>query len=350
MICDTKPDNRCIQDWFSIPFSDSYALDPKYWTTVKPMNCNDEDMSPQPQSTPTEASYCNYRYDIAALMPQLLDAVASTNTLYTKYENVLAFDEKMRKLVTTFIPTFLSTSAPVASTWPSFVGWARRALTICAGMQIYSLCLTGCLQHSAHKIIMIHRKFLGLSFTNSAFSFTRRTCLAASKTIMKEAMSAVDENGPVLWIEQGFSVAAAIIFSFDAFHRSPGEPEYDEHRRQVSDAITYLKRFEYSKIATRGVLLLSSLQKSLEECRSRKRPREDEETGYVADQRAAFDIRGFIKDVSNNLNVTSPAPIHIGKQVESAAEIAWDDIYNLLPPGAGFGGQNIFDDFFSFST
>jgi hypothetical protein len=124
----------CIQDWFSIPFSDSYALDPKYWTTVKPINCNDEDMSPIPQSIPTQASYCNYRYDIAALMPQLLDAVSGCNTLFTKYEQVLLFDEKMRKLVTAYMPTFLSTSAPVASSWPSFIGWARRSLTICAGM------------------------------------------------------------------------------------------------------------------------------------------------------------------------------------------------------------------------
>ena len=123
----------CIQDWFSIPFSDSYALDPKYWTTVKPMNCNDDDMSIQSSSTPTEASYCNYRYDIAALMPQLLDAVSSCNTMFTKYEQVLQFDEKMRKLVTAYIPTFLSTSAPVASSWPPFVSWARRSLTICAG-------------------------------------------------------------------------------------------------------------------------------------------------------------------------------------------------------------------------
>lgn len=123
----------CIQDWFSIPFSDSYALDPKYWKTVKPMNCNDEDMSSQSSSVPTESSYCNYRYDIAALMPQLLDAVSSCNTLFTKYEQVLQYDDKMRKLVTAYIPTFLSTTAPVASSWPQFVGWARRSLTICAG-------------------------------------------------------------------------------------------------------------------------------------------------------------------------------------------------------------------------
>ncbi len=239
----------CTQDWFQIPFSESYSLNPRFCKTAKPLNCNDDDMIPQPLSTPTQASYCNYRYDIAALMPQLLDAMAGCNTLFTKYEQVLQYDEKMRKLATACMPTFLSTNAPVATNWPVYVGWARRSLAICA----------------SHKIIMIHRKFLGLSFTNSAFSFTRRTCIAASKTILKEALSGSDEQGPVLWIEQAFSVAAGIILSLDILHRSASEKEFDEHTRLVVDAIGYLSRFENSKIAARGVRLLSGLQRELQE-------------------------------------------------------------------------------------
>ena len=230
----------CTQDWFQIPFSESYSLNPRFFQDARLLNCNDDDMIPKPLSIPTQASYCNYRYDIAALMPQLLDAMASCNTLFTKYEQVLQYDEKMRKLATACMPTFLSTNAPVANNWPVYVGWARRSLTICA----------------SHKIIMIHRKFLGLSFTNSAFSFTRRTCIAASKTILKEALSANDEQGPVLWIEQAFSVAAGIILSLDLFHRSATEKEFGEHSGLVEDAIEYLKRFEGSKIASRGVQLL----------------------------------------------------------------------------------------------
>lgn len=197
-----------------------------------------------------------------------------------------------------------------------------------------------------------HRKFLGLSFTNTAFSFTRRTCIAASKTIMKEALSAVDEHGPVLWIEQAFTVAACIIFSLDAFHRNPNESEWEEHRKQVSDGIAYLKRFEYSKIATRGVQLLSSLRRALEDVGSRKRPRDtdDGETQLREKRAKSFDIKGFIQEVSQNLHVTTPAATPIAEQMESAAEIAWDNIYDLLPPGAGFGGQNLFDDFFSFQA
>ncbi|KNG47730.1 hypothetical protein TW65_05535 [Stemphylium lycopersici] len=236
----------CTQDWFQIPFSESYSLNPRFFQDARLLNCNDDDMIPQPLSTPTQASYCNYRYDIAALMPQLLDAMASCNTLFTKYEQVLQYDEKMRKLATACMPTFLSTNAPVANNWPVYVGWARRSLTICA----------------SHKIIMIHRKFLGLSFTNSAFSFTRRTCIAASKTILKEALSANDEQGPVLWIEQAFSVAAGIILGLDLFHRAPTEKEFGEHNGLVEDAIEYLKKFEGSRIASRGVQLKAVTSKA----------------------------------------------------------------------------------------
>ena len=123
----------CTQDWFQIPFSETYSLNPKFSSTAKPLNCNDDDMVIQPQAVPTQSSYCNFRYDIAALMPQLLDAMANSNTLFTRYEQVLKYDAKMRELATASIPTFLSTNAPVAVEWPRHISWARRSLTICAG-------------------------------------------------------------------------------------------------------------------------------------------------------------------------------------------------------------------------
>jgi hypothetical protein len=119
------------QDWFSIPFSESYSLNPSFFDTAKPLNCNDIEMRVLPYTTPTITSYCNYLYDIAHLIPQLQDAMATSNTLYTKYEQVLKYDEKMRALATAYMPTFLSTNAPVASTWPVYVPWARRSLAIC---------------------------------------------------------------------------------------------------------------------------------------------------------------------------------------------------------------------------
>lgn len=168
---------------------------------------------------------------------------------------------------------------------------------------------------------------------------------------MKEALSAVDENSPILWIEQAFTVAAGIIFSLDAFHRNPNEAEFGEHRQLVVDAIAYLKRFEYSKIAIRGVLLLSSLQRSLEDLGSRKRRREDGDESFSPDKRArTFDLASFIQEVSQNLNVSTPTTTPVAQEVENQGEFMWDNIHDLLPPGAGFGGQNLFDDFFSFGV
>ncbi|RYN96597.1 hypothetical protein AA0119_g8178 [Alternaria tenuissima] len=326
----------CTQDWFQIPFSESYSLNPRFFKTSKPLNCNDEDMVPLPLSTPTQASYCNYRYDIAALMPQLLDAMTGCNTLFTKYEQVLRYDEKMRKLATACMPTFLSNNAPVATGWPIYVGWARRSLAICA----------------SHKIIMIHRKFIGLSFSNSAFSFTRRTCIAASKTILKEALSGNDQ-GPTLWIEQAFSVAAGIILSLDAFHRSAIEREFEEHKKLVEDAISYLRTFEDSKIASRGVQLLSGLQRELQDggsvnSRKRQQPAEFGELAPSSSKRArTFNVESFINNVSRDLQVTTPTsstadvPANVG-------DTSWNSFMNLLPLQTGFGGQSLFDDLLSF--
>jgi hypothetical protein len=329
----------CTQDWFSIPFSESYSLNSAFFNTAKPLNCSDEDMYPLPQATPTITSYCNYLFEIAALIPQLQDAMASSNTPFTKYEQVLLYDEKMRKLATAYMPTFLS-NAPVSPTWPVYVPWARRSLAICL----------------AHKIIMIHRKFLGLSFTNSAFSFTRRTCIAAAKTILKEARAASDDSGPVLWIDQAFVVAAGIILCLDAFHRKPIEAEYVEHKRLGEEAIAYLSLFSTSSIAARGIKLLSFLTAELvigEEIghnmtsngSSRKRANTAAADSLPPEKRTkVFNLSGFIRSINSTQLPDTP----MLDESESAAEIAWGMFQESFPPQTGLGDQNLFHDFFEF--
>jgi len=325
----------CTQDWFSIPFSESYSLNSTFFNTAKPLNCLDQDMLPLPRSTPTITSYCNYLYDIASLIPQLQDAMNNCNTLYTKYEQVILHDEKMRKLATAYMPTFFSNTSPVASDWPAYVPWARRSLAICA----------------AHKIIMIHRKFLGLSFSNSAFAFTRRTCIAASKTILKEARAASDDNGPVLWIDQAFVVAAGIILCLDAFHRKQGETEYMEHKTLGQEAISYLSLFPTSMIASRGVTLLSFLTKELavdyQSSNSRKRTNSNDLIGSRPPEKRTrvFSLSTFIRSISSNNDLPKTPTV---EGPESAAEIAWDVFADMFPPQTGFGGELLFNSFFDF--
>ncbi|KAJ5895012.1 hypothetical protein N7495_006703 [Penicillium taxi] len=181
----------CIQDWFSIPFTESYLIHRLSFNTHKPQNCDDE-ITALPEDYPTVTGYSRVKYDIAALMPELQDELISCNTLYTRYEEVLKFDRRLRTLAT-HLPHYLQ-NVPLDPSWPCYVPWARRSLAI----------------SSAHKVIMIHRKFLSLSFVNPMFEFTRKTCVAASRTIIKEQKEAAHEGGPVMWINQAFSVTASV--------------------------------------------------------------------------------------------------------------------------------------------
>lgn len=236
----------CSQDWFNIPFSETYLINPLYSRSDLPMNCHDDDVSPLPDSIPTVTSYNRFLHSIASIMPRLQDGLMACNTLFTKYEKVIKWDKELRSLATTHRPVWLSNMVIVEPAWPEFITWARQSLAI----------------SSSHKIIMIHRSFLSESFTNPAFAFTRRTCLAASKTIIKEYKEVIDQEAcPVLWIHQAFSVAASIILILDIFHRDHTEPEALEHLKLAEDTVVILEKCNNSMIARRGVRLLSALLK-----------------------------------------------------------------------------------------
>ncbi|EFX04326.1 c6 zinc finger domain containing protein [Grosmannia clavigera kw1407] len=244
----------CCQDWFGIPFSESCLIHPLHSQSQPPINCHDEADTLQPltEDVPTVTSYGRFLTAIASIMPQLQDGLLSRSTPFTRYEQVLASDRRMRTLATAGRPAFLASSTPLDPAWPAWVPWARHSLAI----------------SSAHKIIMIHRAFLSESLTNPAYGFTRRTCLAAAKTIIKEYRdvvaadrdgSSAGSGGPVLWVHQAFAVAAGIILILDVLHRQPAEPEYGPHLQLAEEVVAILHRFPTSLIAVRGVKLLSAL-------------------------------------------------------------------------------------------
>src|SRR5438046_1227770 len=87
------------------------------------------------------------RCKVSCLMPRLQENLLQAQTLYMKYEQVIHFDKEMRDLVTSRLPSCLNSQVPLDPTWPRWVELARRTLSIT----------------SAHKVIMIHRRFLGIS-------------------------------------------------------------------------------------------------------------------------------------------------------------------------------------------
>jgi hypothetical protein len=169
------------QDFFQTPFSETNLINTALTSTAPPNNCFDHNMEPQSDSTPTMTSFVRFKYSIASLLVRLQIAVATATTPHAQYEHVIHFDGEMRTLATTGRPSFLA-PGPLQDDWPKWVPWARRALRISC----------------AHKVIMIHRKFISLSFTHEAFALTRKTCIAASKTILKCQKDEIDPLAPVL--------------------------------------------------------------------------------------------------------------------------------------------------------
>ncbi|KAK0116426.1 hypothetical protein ONS95_013445 [Cadophora gregata] len=233
------------QDWFSVPFSETYCINPLHFTSKAPRHCDEDTMEAIPVSHPAITTYGNFLFRVAALMPALQDRSSEAHSMDVKYEHVLRFDKMMRDLVIAQLPPCLNSQTQVDPMWPHWVAVARRCLTIT----------------SAHKIIMIHRRFLGMSFHDKKFAFTRRTCLAAAKTIINEIKQEVPDESPILWTTQAFSVAAAIILALDNFSHHQSARESEEHRQLITETISILsKSVSISLIAARGTRLLTDLQ------------------------------------------------------------------------------------------
>ncbi|KAH6684399.1 hypothetical protein B0J14DRAFT_11637 [Halenospora varia] len=274
------------QDWFSVPFSETYCINPLHFTTNPPSHCDENTMKSLPLSIPGIMSYGNFLFRIAALMPALLDQCSKAHNLNTKYEEVLRFDQMMRDIVMSELPSCLNSQTLVDDSWPKWIVLARRCLTVT----------------SAHKIIMIHRRFLGMSFHDKRYAFTRRTCLAAAKTIINEVKQDLPEESPILWTMQAFSVAAAIILSLDNFNSRQSAREHADHRQLVLDTITVLSASTaISSIASRGTRLLAEL---LEE-----EQKHSQSVGYNQESRSSNGHRSKTRTISQktsdrNLNVS----------------------------------------------
>ncbi|KEF58757.1 uncharacterized protein A1O9_06683 [Exophiala aquamarina CBS 119918] len=299
----------CVQDWMSLPFAGSHHINPSHFTTTKPSSRNHLTMEYLPATFPTYISYGNYIFEIAKLVVGHHEATLQSTTPFTKYQHVLDYDAQMRNLATKGMPRYFHVVEPVDALWPEWVHWARSSLTVCF----------------AHKIIMIHRAFIRQSFTNPVYSMTRVTCIAAAKTILNEAKKAKDSNGPIIWIDKGFCVAAAVILCLDIFHRKESDPELSIHKGLVVECIEQLHKFESSAIAVRGASLLAGI------------------LAHGNSARNGSDWPPLSIDTREILKlIPEVSPLHGGGALEALVE--------LLPPQAGFSNIFLSENIFGHNT
>ncbi|KAI5917494.1 hypothetical protein F4810DRAFT_44045 [Camillea tinctor] len=232
-----------IQDYFAVPFVDTYSINPNHFSTAMPGNVDDHDLVDMPRNKPTISSYCIVLAKMAWLMPQLVDGAhrLSSTSPTKRYEHVLELDLKMRQIVSD-IPPFLSRQGPVDPSWPPWVNWARQTLTISA----------------ADKLIMIHRAFLVQSFRSPVYAYTRTTCLSASLTILKEYQR-LSPSASNIWIVPAFTISAAIIVALDLLYTPEPTAQAEKNRLLVSQTISSLSSTKQHKMAVRGASILTAL-------------------------------------------------------------------------------------------
>ncbi|KAG9497541.1 hypothetical protein J7337_010402 [Fusarium musae] len=211
---ETEVGRRCwnqlvIQDYFQVPFTETYAIHPSQFTTELPINCHDEDMMPKNETSLTINSYPRAMVQVALLMPKLLDSLNSNlprRSLAETYKVVTASYSALRDIVRRLPPYFMQTPEPQSGTdeyMPPWLPFARRSLAL----------------STADKVIMIHRPVLYHAFQVPALTKARKSCVAAAKTIFKEYESISQEGVIPIWTHSAFCVTATIVIGLELLFR-----------------------------------------------------------------------------------------------------------------------------------
>jgi hypothetical protein len=235
-----------IQDHFAIPFTDSYSISPMHFSTGRPMNADDYDLVDMPITTPTISTYTRVLVNLAELMPGLVDGfgpMKARKPTRQQYEHILHIDQKMRAVVKC-IPSFLLRPDKEKEEQFLWLGIARRSLAITA----------------AEKIIMIHRPFLFRSFHDQTYSYTRRTCVAAAMTILREHEVIVREEDVSIWTHTAFAITAAVIMCFEVNATAENQIGLAQsYGDAINAARTRLAARNNDVLAQRGVALIDAI-------------------------------------------------------------------------------------------
>lgn len=175
----------CIQDWLSIPNTGMYLLHERQCSTVHPHRIDNEDLMPVEAGVPFAFDLGTYLYNIGRLLTRFHDAMIDVTDEDAGYEQVLRYDARLRVLE---VPrNFIAATEQQAAAWPRWMGWLRMVAAVV----------------HAHKVMTIHRGFLGKSFTDARFAYTRWASITAAKSILVEIhVASADVEMPMVWNNQ----------------------------------------------------------------------------------------------------------------------------------------------------
>ncbi|KAF2173363.1 hypothetical protein M409DRAFT_48351 [Zasmidium cellare ATCC 36951] len=230
--------NLAMQDWFSISSYDMSSIHPQHFTSPRPRSHHDAGA----ESSEDEAliHYTNHVLDVAVVMVEFHMATVACTDVDARYEQVLKHDARLRRID--------SREVHPDSAHIPWLAWAKSVSRVVL----------------AHKMIILHRRFLGASFRNAAYAYTRWASIEASKLIVREVeQSFADPERPSVWNDQAHLTGAGVTLCLDAMHRQESEPEHAEHLRLVDKVMSMLAGCKHSVLASRGHRLLSSMLKEV---------------------------------------------------------------------------------------
>lgn len=174
------------QDWLCSTSQGTYSLQKRHFTSVPPQHFDEETWEPVVNfQKPTFTHLSNYLNHVAHALVKYLDDMLDAGDIDAKYNVVLRYDAIMRGLCIDKMPPWLSLNRPFDPTWPEWTKWVRRSYHA----------------SSAHKIIMIHQSFLGRSFKDPRYMYSRWACTSSAEVVL-EAMENRLPGEPQWWVEQ----------------------------------------------------------------------------------------------------------------------------------------------------
>jgi hypothetical protein len=111
---------------------------------------------------------------------------------------------------------------------------------------------------------MIHRPFLLKSFQSPLYLFTRRTCVSAATTILREhELADQDDQCLPLWVHSAFAVTAVVVLCLNMTYADgnvvQSSSDLEAQRHLIQKARDRLARQKADSLARRGMYLIDIL-------------------------------------------------------------------------------------------
>ncbi|PVH97630.1 hypothetical protein DM02DRAFT_674005 [Periconia macrospinosa] len=231
------------QDWLCSTSQGMYQIHKRHFTTILPRHFDEYTWERiRDDNVPTHTMMTTFLNEVAYQLSRYLDDMIDAPCLESKYNVVLKYDALIRAINLEKLPRFLRPTTPYNATWPQWTRWARRSYEA----------------SSAHKIIMIHQSFLGKSFKDPRYTYSRWACVSSAKIVV-ELMKTRYPEEPQWWVEHAFVVTAGLVLGLDLFHRGGKGSEAAESKAGVEQAVKILLNWPTSSVAIHGIRLLTSL-------------------------------------------------------------------------------------------